>query len=82
MTIINDEFVTLTSGYTIRTSAILAINPETGYIWIEEIGHMFVENPEETAVLHAHWIRVISDRMGIHYAPAENTCKKPVNETI
>jgi hypothetical protein len=81
MTIINDEFVTLTSGYTIRISAILAINPETGYIWIEEIGHMFVENPEETVMLHDHWIRVISARMGIHYFPAETLTEEHTHET-
>lgn len=79
MTIINNEFVTLTSGYTIRISAILAINPETGYIWVEEIGHMFVENPEETAMLHDHWIRVISDSMGIHYSPAETFTEEPTS---
>ena len=80
MTIINDEFLTLTSGYTIRIDSILAINIEAGYIWVDEIGYVFTETSDVAAALHAHWIRVISARMGVHHSPAETPSKEPTHE--
>ena len=79
MTIINDEFVRFASGTTIRVTAILALNIEEGYVWVDEIGHMFVETSDELDKLHDHWIRVISARMGIHHSPAETTSKEPTS---
>lgn len=82
MTIINDEFVTLSCGYTIRTGSIVALCTVTGYVLVEGIGHILMEEPAEILRLHAHWIAVTSSRMGIHHSPAETNTKESIHDNI
>jgi hypothetical protein len=85
MIIINAEFVTLEHGdRTIRVTDILSLSVFGRYVILRPGGddNTFGLTASEAVDLHRHWIRVISDRLGIHYAPAENACAEPCNETI
>lgn len=78
MIIINDEFVTVPSGVTIRISDICGIHVDAGKIFARWLGveEWFALPTEDARLLLDHWIRVTSARMGIHYAPAENASKE------
>lgn len=72
MTIINAEFVTLEHGdRTIRVTDILYLSVFGRYVILRPGGddNTFGLTESEAIDLHRHWIRVISDRMGIYHEP-------------
>lgn len=81
MTIINEEFVTVPSGVTIRISDICGIHVDEGKIFVRwlSVDEWFTLPTEDARLLLDHWIRVISARMGIHFSPAENTNEVPTS---
>jgi hypothetical protein len=79
MTIINDEFFSLSNGLTLRVSGIISVDSKG---WVRYDKDIFPLTIEEGRILRDHWIRVISDRLGIHYAPAETFTEEHTHETI